>query len=799
MLRRTFLVGVSSLAILAAAPALSGINNPGSGGGASPHNSLLIGLNGPNYFSGFSPFLNWWKTANTVFMDRTVGGQLQGQAIWDAGGYLNTSTGELVNPVPSDVVAIGRLFYVQVNSFQVALGATLGSESFIAKWDGSATGNIDFLASGGTQDKSVSGQISFTQGSGDGSLQLKLTITNVNDPPRNIRIYQTRYATNVANGETFNPDWLAQVRKFRTLRLMDWQTTNNTTIVNFSQLADMGYNSWAQNFSVAGTNCPTGPKGAIHPDLICTLANATGCNVHVCIPLTASDAFVTAFATYMQANTSVEVTYELSNECWNFGFDQFAYCQTQGSTNWPGDAARAYKWYGYQSARFMKIIRDVYNDRTRWRGALATQTVSTTVTNNNLVGVNYYLTNGLAGALVVADLYKSLYVTGYFGDVTLGTGISAITAANPAQVTSNGHGLSNGNSVRMFVQRGPTSLNNTDVTVTVVDANNYTIGVNTSAMASFSTQIVACRLATSAVLPDAPTYANGASGVGATLTAGSNAALVVDTVSAALNDRIVVKNQVSTFQNGIYTVTTVGSGAAAWVLTRATDFDQAAEMLQGSWTNITAGGFPNSGSTFTLDANVTTVGTTGAGFTRIVNPSSYSCPPAIFDLMDQSNTNFINTPATYPTKYTYFNQQIRDSFLTGSCSFGYSTSINVAVSKSTYWPNQLTIAQANGLTLRQYEGGSNVAGNLFLSGFGGQAQFTEFAVANAHSAEMATVYAAMYSGFPTIGGEFPAKFVEGGQISASGCWGGISFWPSIGNGNTSDITNPVWLATLAAI
>lgn len=761
-------------------------------------NSLLIGLNGPNYFSGFSPFLNWWKQAAAMGMARTAGGPLSGQAIWDAGGYLNTTTGELVNPVPSDVVSIARLFYVPVNSFQAAQGATFASETWIAKWDGTATGNIDFLTPGFQQDKSVPGQISFTQGSTDGSLQLTLTITNVNDPPRNVRIYQTRYATNVANGETFNPDWLAQVRKLRTIRLMDWQGTNNSTIVNFSQLADMGFNSWAQAFTAAGTNGAFGPKGGVHPDLICTLASTSGCGVHVCIPLTASDAFVTAFATFMQANTSVEVTYELSNECWNFGFTQFTYCQTQGSTNWPGDSARAYKWYGYQSARFMKIIRDIYNDRARWRGALATQTVSATVTNNNLIGVNFYLTNGLAGALVVSDLYKSLYVTGYFGDGTLASGISAITAANPGQVTSAAHGFTTGNSVRMFVTQGPTVLNNTDVTITVVDVNNYTIGVDTSAMASFSTQIAACRLATSAVLPNTPTYANGASGVGATLTAGSNAAIVVDGVSAALNDRIVVKNQAAAFQNGIYTVTTVGSGAAAWVLTRATDFDQAAEMLQGSWTNITAGGFPNSGSKFTLNATVTTVGTTAAGFTIIVNPNSYACPSAVFDLMDQSNTNFVNTPATYPTKYTYFNQQVRDSYLTGTCTFGFSTGVSVASLKSTSWPAQLTIAQANGLTLRQYEGGSNLSGSVFLSGFGGQAQFTEFAIANAHTAELATVYSAMYSGFLTVGGECPSKFTEGGPIGAGGCWGGISFWPSVGNGNASDAVNPVWQATIAA-
>ncbi len=72
------------------------------------------------------------------------------------------------------------------------------------------------------------------------------------------------------------------------------------------------------------------------------------------------------------------------------------------------------------------------------------------------------------------------------------------------------------------------------------------------------------------------TYNNGSSGVGATLTnAGTNAALVLDNVSMVLNDRVLVANQTDQTQNGVYTVTTVGDGSTAWVLTRSTDTDTA--------------------------------------------------------------------------------------------------------------------------------------------------------------------------------------------------------------------------------
>jgi len=93
------------------------------------------------------------------------------------------------------------------------------------------------------------------------------------------------------------------------------------------------------------------------------------------------------------------------------------------------------------------------------------------------------------------------------------------------------------------------------------------------------TSYEAVRVATTGALT--AVYANGVLGVGATLTnSGAMAALTLDGVAVATSDRVLVKNQAAPAQNGIYTVTTVGSGAVNWVLTRATDYDQAAEVIQ---------------------------------------------------------------------------------------------------------------------------------------------------------------------------------------------------------------------------
>lgn len=77
------------------------------------------------------------------------------------------------------------------------------------------------------------------------------------------------------------------------------------------------------------------------------------------------------------------------------------------------------------------------------------------------------------------------------------------------------------------------------------------------------------------------TYNNGASGVGATLTNnGVLSILIIDSKIMEVGDRVLIKNQSSTFQNGIYVVTTVGDAFTPWVLTRATDYDAISEMIQ---------------------------------------------------------------------------------------------------------------------------------------------------------------------------------------------------------------------------
>ena len=81
------------------------------------------------------------------------------------------------------------------------------------------------------------------------------------------------------------------------------------------------------------------------------------------------------------------------------------------------------------------------------------------------------------------------------------------------------------------------------------------------------------------------TYDNSAG----TITAGSNGAFSIDGATPTAADRILLKNQTTATQNGLYLVTTVGSGSAAYVLTRTPDADAAAEITGGAFVFVEAG------------------------------------------------------------------------------------------------------------------------------------------------------------------------------------------------------------------
>lgn len=145
------------------------------------------------------------------------------------------------------------------------------------------------------------------------------------------------------------------------------------------------------------------------------------------------------------------------------------------------------------------------------------------------------------------------------------------------------------------------------------------------------------------------TYNNGTAGVGATLTnAGTLGAFTPDGVVASVNDRILIYNQTNQFENGVYTVTTVGDGSTAWVLTRATDADSYGlkdpDALGEGDAFFIQSGNTGAGETYVCNTSGTiTFGTTAITFTQVSASQVYSAGTGL----TLTGTQFaLNTPVS---------------------------------------------------------------------------------------------------------------------------------------------------------
>ena len=178
------------------------------------------------------------------------------------------------------------------------------------------------------------------------------------------------------------------------------------------------------------------------------------------------------------------------------------------------------------------------------------------------------------------------------------------------------------------------------------------------------------------------TYDNGSSGVGATLTnSGTQAALVIDGVTMVLNDRVLVYEQTNAFENGIYTVTNVGSASTNWVLTRATDADSYGAsdpdaLGQGDAFFVQEGN-AGAGELYVMNTEgAITFGTTGITFTQIQSTAVYSGGTGI--TLSGTTFNLDSTIAADTTGNAATATALETARTIGGVSFDGTANINLA-------------------------------------------------------------------------------------------------------------------------
>lgn len=121
------------------------------------------------------------------------------------------------------------------------------------------------------------------------------------------------------------------------------------------------------------------------------------------------------------------------------------------------------------------------------------------------------------------------------------------------------------------------------------------------------------------------TYAQVGGGVGDTFTVTATGAFTLDGIAInTIGQRVLLKNQTTASQNGIYTATVVGITAVSPVFTRALDYDMPSDVNNTGSIPVQSGTVNNTTS-WLLTSQVTSIGSAGSSLTYAqfsINPSS---------------------------------------------------------------------------------------------------------------------------------------------------------------------------------
>jgi hypothetical protein len=262
----------------------------------------------------------------------------------------------------------------------ITTGPDIG-KVFVVTWDGA--GEIDIFGAATLSTDAKGRRITFKlQG---GNLFLRILRTQSEDHVRNVRIFRQDLEPLLAKGEIFNPEMLAYLEPFGSLRFMDWMLSNDAEErdAHWSERPRADVFPWIRQPLDLSAPCDASERpacrriGGYPVEILVELANRLGADAHFNMPYRADGDWISKFAAYVRDHLAPDLvaTVEYSNEVWNWSFPQAAYAKAQAQKLWPGEGSGWLQYMGSRAARTCRVWKAVFQGQEkRVRCVLAPQT-----------------------------------------------------------------------------------------------------------------------------------------------------------------------------------------------------------------------------------------------------------------------------------------------------------------------------------------------------------------------------------------------------------------------------------------
>jgi hypothetical protein len=318
-------------------------------GAANDNSALGINLAGVTYWSSEIVFVDLFKHS------QTFKSQAPGKSYGQGGPLDLTETGWVRSLGPDGQFADSIVLS------QPKLGYPAGI--YTCLYEGQ--GKIEF-AYGTRVVEDKPGRILVDVRQDQNLLSLRITQTEPADPVRNVRMILPGLESTYSD-QPFHPDFLKRWERFKVLRFMDLQRTNN------SEQAD-----WS------GRPTPElqtqGSEAGVALEYLIQLANTLEADPWFCLPHRATDDYVRNFAEMVKARLKpgLRVYIEYSNECWNGIFGQARYCRDKGKALGlsDNDFQAQLRYYSRRSVEIFKIWESVLGGPERLVRVLAAQSAN---------------------------------------------------------------------------------------------------------------------------------------------------------------------------------------------------------------------------------------------------------------------------------------------------------------------------------------------------------------------------------------------------------------------------------------